>query len=247
MVAYQPMDTIRVFICDDYYVIREGLRAILARDPDLEIVGEAENGAEAVERVAHLLPDIVIMDIAMPGMDGIQATRLIKQANPSVGVIAFTRYDDPDHILEIYRSGASGYLVKSARADEILSTIHAVHEGGVLLHPQVAGDVIRAFAGASVSAAPPLAEHTAGLTSRELEVLRLIGQGLTNKEIAQRLDVSVRTVQNHAANIIRKLHLNDRIAAAIYAINRGLTAGAASAPAADRAARPGAGRSAPTG
>lgn len=217
------MDGIRIYICDDYYIIREGLKSILAREPDLEVVGEAETAEEAVEQVAELLPDVVIMDIALPGMDGIQATRLIKQTNPSVAVLALTRYDDTDHIMQIYRSGASAYLIKSVRADELISAIRTLHGGGILLHPHLAGDVIEAFSEPLAGASSP--GYAAGLTPSELKVLRLLAEGLSNREIAQRLGISLRTVQNHLANIFRKLQLNDRISAAVYAVRHGIAEG----------------------
>jgi DNA-binding NarL/FixJ family response regulator len=219
-------DLIRLAICDDHLLIREGLKALLARDPGIHVVGDFVAAEAVIERVADLLPDVLIMDVVLPGLDGIQATRIIKTAHPSVAVVVLTRYDDTDHILQIYRAGASAYLTKGVDAEELLTTIHAVAGGSVVLHPQVAEEVIRAFAAAGhqlVDGRGPPAIAGAGLSPRELEVLRLVAVGHTNKEIARDLCISVRTAQHHLANIFRKLEINDRISAAILAIEAGVT------------------------
>jgi DNA-binding NarL/FixJ family response regulator len=217
-------EPIRLLVCDDHFLIREGLKAVLSRQADMDVVAEADSAEGALEHVAHLLPDVVLMDIVLPGMDGIQATRLMKQNHPSVAVIALTRYDDVDHIMEIYRSGAAAYLTKDVQLQELVSTIRAVSGGSIVVHVRVAQEMIRAFA--STPSLPerggPGALPAAGLSARELEVLTLVAQSKSNKEIARELSISVRTVQNHLANIFRKLEINDRISAAIYAIEQGL-------------------------
>jgi two-component system response regulator DegU len=218
-------EPIRVLVCDDHFLIREGLKAVLRREADMDVVAEADSAEAALDLVAHLLPDVVLMDIVLPGLDGIQATRLIKQNHPSVAVIALTRYDDVDHIMEIYRSGAAAYLTKDVQMQELLSTIRAVSSGSIVVHVRVAQEMIRAFASAPSPperAGGPGALQAAGLSARELEVLTLVAQSKSNKEIARELGISVRTVQNHLANIFRKLEINDRISAAIYAIEQGI-------------------------
>ncbi|HLH24606.1 MAG TPA: response regulator transcription factor [Chloroflexota bacterium] len=229
------IEPIRILVCDDHFLIREGLKAVLSREADMEVVAEADSAEAALDLVAHLLPDVVLMDIVLPGMDGIQATRLIKQNNPSVAVIALTRYDDVEHIMEIYRSGAAAYLAKEVQAQELLSTIRTVAGGSVVLHVRVAQEMLRAFShtpALSGRAPAPGALPAAGLSARELEVLRWVAQSRSNKEIARELSISVRTVQNHLANIFRKLEINDRISAAIYAIEQGISPTSPGVPAA---------------
>ncbi|HEY8475992.1 MAG TPA: response regulator transcription factor [Chloroflexota bacterium] len=219
MIGEETAEPIRVLICDDYYLIREGLKVVLGRYSDIKIIAEAETAEEALPLVEEFLPDVVIMDVLLPGMDGMEATRRIKQAHPSVAVIVLTRYDDVEHIMQIYSCGASAYLRKGVKAEELVTTIRAVSNGGVVLHPHVATAVIQAF-----SKVPDAHRNVAraSLSAREIEVLRLVAQGLSNKEIARRLNISVRTAQNHLANIFRKLELNDRFAAAVYALRQGL-------------------------
>jgi NarL family two-component system response regulator LiaR len=217
-------DRIRVVICDDHFLIREGLKAVISRTVDIDVVGAAGSAEDAIQLVEDLLPDVVIMDIMLPGIDGIQATRMIKHAFPSVAVVALTRFDDVEHIMDLYRAGAAAYLMKGVEADELLETIHAVSKGRIVLHARVAREVIQTFseASAAIHSVGHDAVAPSGLSQRELEVLRLVAQGKTNKEIALTLTLSVRTVQNHLANIFRKLELNDRISAALYAINEGI-------------------------
>ncbi len=214
-----PGEPVRLLICDDYLLIREGLKAVLSREPDIQVVGEAETAERALELVDELLPDVVIMDILLPGMDGIQATRMIKQDHPSVAVVAVTRYDDIDHIMEIYRSGASAYLKKGVKGEELSSTVRAVAVGAIVLHPHVADAVIRTF---DILSALPYAPARANLSVRETDVLKLVARGLSNKEIARELGISLRTAQNHIANIFRKLELSDRVSAAVFAVNQGI-------------------------
>lgn len=213
------VDPIRLLVCDDYYLIREALKVVLGREPGMEVVAEAETGEEALRMVDDFLPDVVIMDILLPGLNGIQATRVIKQSHPSVAVVALTRYEDVEHIMEIYRSGASAYLGKGVKAEDLVRTIRAVYSGAVVLHPGVAAAVIQAFGRPSMA---PLGSSQAGLSPREQDVLQLLAQSLSNKEIARELSISIRTAQNHIASIFRKLELDDRVSAAVYAISQGL-------------------------
>lgn len=213
------LEPIRLLICDDYFLIREGLKAVVTGAPDLEVVAEADNAEDAIRLVADMLPDVVIMDVMLPGMNGMEATRLIKDSHPSVAVVVLTRFDDSEHILQIYRAGASAYMVKAVRAEELLTTLRAVANGGVVLHPHVADAVIQSF---SRSQEAPSIPNRARLSTREMEVLRLVARGLSNKEIARELGISLRTAQNHIANIFHKLELNDRVSAAVYAVQQGL-------------------------
>lgn len=214
-------DRIRVFTCDDYPLILEGVRAILAKHADIELVGEAGSAEDSLPYIAELLPDVVLMDVALPGIDGIIATRQIKATCPSIAIIALTRYDDVDHILQLYRSGASAYLVKDVGPDQLIETIRTVASGAVVVHPRVAERVVGSF-----EEDPTVRETSAlgrrGLTEREVQVLRLVAQGMPNKGIASILSISVRTVENHLANILRKLNVNFRMQAALYAIREGL-------------------------
>lgn len=221
-------EPIRLLVCDDYFLIREGVKAAVKVAPDLEVIGEADSAEDAIRLVADLLPDVVIMDILLPGMNGIEATRLIKDSHPSVAVVVLTRFDDAEHILQIYRAGASAYLVKAVRAEELLTTIRAVTNGGVVLHSHVADAVIQSF---SRSQEVPSIPSRARLSTREMEVLRLVARGLSNKEIARELGISLRTAQNHMANIFHKLELNDRVSAAVYAVQQGLATPEEASPA----------------
>lgn len=220
-------EAISILTCDDYFLIREGLKAVLGRQPDMKIVGEVETAEEAIRLVDDLLPDVVIMDILLPGMNGMEATRIIKRNHPSVAVVALTRYTDTESIMEIYRSGAAAYLAKSVKAQELVTTVRAVYNGGVMLHAHIANAVIQSF---NKSTDVGLDAARAALSSREMAVLQLVARGRSNKEIAQELSISVRTAQNHIANIFRKLELNDRVSAAVYAIKQGLAKPAEGSP-----------------
>jgi DNA-binding NarL/FixJ family response regulator len=224
-VAAMTSDAIRVVICDDYFLIREGLKAVISNADGIVVVGAVGTAEEALGLVQDLLPDVVIMDIALPGMNGIDAMREIKRTFPGVAIVALTRFDDVEHIIEIYRAGAAAYLMKGVEAEELLMTIQAVSGGRIVLHARVADEVIQTFSEAFTAIEVGHdAIAPAGLSQRELEVLRLVARGHSNKEIARELTLSVRTVQNHLANIFRKLEINDRISAALYAIGRGITA-----------------------
>lgn len=216
-------ESIRVFVCDDYPLIRAGVRAMLASYGDIEVVGEASSAEGSLLPIAELLPDVVLMDVVLPGMDGINATREIKATCPSVAIIGLTRYDDSDHILKLYQSGASAYLIKSVEAEHLVETIRLVARGGVILHPGIAERVVLAIGGAPASVPVPVKVERHGLTEREIGVLRLVAEGLSNKQIGEGLGISARTVENHLSNILRKLNVNFRLQAALYAIREGLT------------------------
>ena len=205
-----------VVIADDHPVVRQGLRTFLELQVDLEVVGDAGDGREAVELVAQLVPDVVLMDVVMPNVDGLEALRQIRETSPATSVIVLTSFADDEKIFRAVKAGAAGYLLKDAAPREIAAAIRAVRRGEALLHPAVAAKVMQELATADVPAAG------ADLTERELEVLRLLARGLANKAIARELVVSEKTVKTHASNILAKLHLADRTQAALYAVRQKL-------------------------
>jgi DNA-binding NarL/FixJ family response regulator len=224
--------SIRVLVVDDHPVYRGGLITMLkARPSNMDVVGEAEDGATALRMVGETTPDVVLMDIKMPGMDGIEATRQIKQRFPKVKVLALSAYDSDDYVLEMLKVGASGYMLKDADHTVIMSGIAAVHEGKGRIHPRLAARVFEAFAELSGGNAP--GHHNDlydGLTDREIEVLRLLATGATNRQIANRLWISERTVDNHVQNVYRKINVSDRIQAILYAVRKGLVSADGSSP-----------------
>ncbi len=216
------MDRLRVLLADDHPLFREGLVAVLATRPEVEIVGQAATGPEAVAQTLALLPDLVLMDIQMPGLSGIEATRRIVHASPHVGVIMLTMLEDDDSVFAAMRAGARGYILKGADKAEVLRTIEAVARGEALFGPAVARRLVSFFGalGGQSGAAPPQAFPE--LTEREREVLDLIAQGLNNTVIAERLSLSAKTVGNHISNIFSKLQVADRAQAIVRARDAGL-------------------------
>ena len=216
------VEKIKVLIADDHRIIREGLNAILEMKEDIQIVGEAADGGEAVEKARTLMPDVIVMDVSMPGMGGVEATRIIKRELPHIGIIALTMYDDQQYIFDFVRAGATGYLLKDADSAQIVSAIRAVSHGESLIHPSVASKILAEFSllPGGKGKKQSFLEHD--LTKRELTVLRLVAEGKTNKEIANVLDLSEKTVKNHVRNIFHKLHVYDRTQAAILAIRKGI-------------------------
>ncbi len=213
------MASITVLIVDDHAVVRQGIKAFLATQPDIEVLGEAASGEEAIRMVEKHVPDVVLMDLVMPGMDGVEATREIRRISPRTQVIVLTSYHDDEHIFPAIRAGALSYLLKDVGPDDLADTVRKAARGEAILHPRVAARVIQELHGLSGSETPtPFSE----LTERELEVLRLIAEGLSNAEIAERLVISEKTVKSHVSNILSKLHLADRTQAAVYAWRRGL-------------------------
>jgi len=217
-----PMEKIKVLIADDHRVVREGLAAILKTKDDIHIVGEAQDGMEAVEKVKTLVPDVVLMDVSMPRMGGVEATRQIKREFPHIGVVALTMYDEQQYIFDLVRAGATGYLLKDSESSQIVAAIRAIYKGESLIHPSVASKILAEFSLMSQKKGkkPGWVEHD--LTEREITVLRLVADGKTNKEIANNLDLSEKTVKNHVRNIFHKLQVYDRTQAAILAIRKGL-------------------------
>jgi len=211
-------DPIRVLIVDDHAPFRAGLRALLISVPEMEVAGEAGNGEDALNAAVKLQPDVILMDIQMPGMNGIEATRLIHHASPHIGVIVLTMFEDDDSVFAAMRAGARGYLLKGADQTEILRAIHSARNGEALFGPGIARRLINFFAQIHAQPSHPFPE----LTEREREVLNLIARGLTNTEIATTLIISQKTVRNHISNIFSKLQVVDRAQAIIRARDAGL-------------------------
>lgn len=208
----------KVFLCDDHKLFREGLRKILELKDDIEIVGEASNGQEAIDRIKKAHPDIVLMDIGMPEMDGMSATYKIKKEIPRVNIIILTVYQDEPHIFEAIKAGAIGYLLKDISSDELIEAICRVYKGEALIQPSIATKVLKEFI--TLSKKKEDKERYTGLTERENEILKLITLGNGNKEIASKLYISEKTVKNHISNIFQKLHVNSRTQAALYALGK---------------------------
>lgn len=207
---------ISLLLVDDHPVVRKGTRDLLEGEADLRVVGEAESGEEAIEQARALRPDVILMDVSMPGMNGIEATKRIKAEMPTIGVLVLTSYDDDAYVFALLEAGAAGYILKNATEEELLGAVRAVAAGESALHPSVARKVLERF---SSFVAPSPAEEL--LSPRELEVLRIAATGRTNKEIARDLDISPRTVQVHLANIFSKLGVGSRTEAVLYGIKRG--------------------------
>jgi len=212
---------VNVLVVDDHPMVRDGMRGMLSSDRAFEVVGEAANGADALAAVDKLHPDVVLMDIRMPDMDGLQATQQIKAAHPDVSVIMVTMYDDPDYLMEAISAGAAGYLLKDVSRFDLMQTVRTVVQGGTFLNPELMTKSLQRLANktkAQAAEASPLAV----LTNREHEVLGLLAQGKSNKEIAAALVVSVATVKTHVEHIIQKLGVSDRTQAAVMAVTHGL-------------------------
>lgn len=215
------MTKIKLIIVDDHKLFREGIKALLAVTDDIEIVGEAEDGATALKRIGELEPDVVLMDINMPGLNGIRATEQILTQRPQTRIIMLTMLEDDASIFHAMRAGARGYLLKGAEPEEVLSVIRAVAEGQALFGPAIATRLMQYFK--ELSAKPAVSDSPfPELTDRELELLRLIAQGLNNQEIAQKLVLSPKTVRNHITNIFSKLQVADRAQAIVRAREAGL-------------------------
>jgi len=215
------MDKIRILIADDHAHFRAGIAALLQTAADTELVGEAASGAEAIEQAAALQPDVILMDINMPGVNGIEATRRILHTSPHISILVLTMFDDDDSVFAALRAGARGYLLKGALKAEILRAIRGVSSGEAIFGPAIAKRLMQYFAGLK-PAAPTPAELFPELTDREREILALIAQHRTNPEIADRLSLSQKTVRNHVSNIFSKLQVVDRAHAIMRARDAGL-------------------------
>ncbi|GGD77473.1 response regulator [Paenibacillus nasutitermitis] len=221
--------TIKILLADDHAMVRKGLQVFLATQPGIELVGEAADGLETLEKTARLVPDIILMDLNMPVLDGIETTKLLKQSHPDVKVIVLTSFSDQDHVLPAIRAGAKGYLLKDIEPGELVDAIKRVHQGQVELHPDAAGQLMSLIASAEASGMADLNGASAAaksspfaLTGREGEVLKLIARGMSNKEIGGALHITEKTVKTHVSHLLNKLGLADRTQAAIYAVKQGL-------------------------
>ena len=214
------MDPIRILLADDHTLFRKGIRTLLEQMPGVEVIGEASTGKEAVAEAHALVPDVILMDIKMPELSGIEATQRIVQENPHIGIILVTMFDDPESVFSGMRAGARGYVLKEAEPQELMRAIEAANRGEVLLCPIIAQKVLNHFSQSPGQQRPGLPYEA--LTQRELEVLQLATRGLSNKEIAQKLIISEKTVKNHTANIFSKLQVNDRTQAILYGLRKGL-------------------------
>lgn len=210
-------EPIRILIVDDHTVVREGLRALIDSEPDMELVGEAADGLEAVEQALTLKPDVILMDLVMPRKGGIEAINEIKRESPSARIIVLTSFAEDSKVFPAIKAGALGYLLKDSSASELLDAINDVYRGEPSMNPAIAHKLMRELR--RDSDLPPTEEP---LTEREVEVISLVARGLSNQEIADRLFISERTVRTHVSNILDKLHLANRTQAALYALREGL-------------------------
>ncbi|MHA6757020.1 response regulator [Streptacidiphilus sp. PAMC 29251] len=215
--------SIRVVLVDDQPLVRSGLRVIMADHPDLDVVGEAASGAEAVRLAREVSPDVVVMDIRMPGMDGIEATRLITASPGTTRVLVLTTFDEDDHVYGALRAGASGFVVKDMAVDDILTAIRVVAAGDALIAPGVTRRLIATFLDRPEPPTERSPQTIEGITERERQVLTLIGRGRSNTEIADELVISVATAKSHVARLLSKLNARDRVQLVITAYERGLT------------------------
>lgn len=221
----EPIEHIRVLIVDDHAVYRRGLQTVLATEEGIEVVGEAGDGIEAVERAEETLPDVIVMDVSMPKRGGIEACRVIKQRVPSVRILMLTSSEDESHLFEAVRAGANGYLLKDVPPEEVAAGIRGLHHGQSLLSPLMASKLLTEFSQISAQAEVPA--RAAGLevprlTGRELEILQRVARGRANREIATELYISENTVRNHVRNILDKLQMHSRMEAAMFAVRERL-------------------------
>jgi two-component system response regulator NreC len=212
------VDKIKILMVDDHAIMRDGIRALLGLHDDIEVVGEASDGREAVEKAQELRPDVVIMDIAMPGMDGLEATRRIRKKHTGMKVLVLTQHDNKEYILSVIKAGASGYVPKRALGSELVSAIRAVQQGGSFLYPSAATAIIEDY----LQQARAEGDSYDQLTAREREILKLIAEGHTSRQIADMLFLSLKTVQGHRLKIMEKLNLHNRTELIKFAMRKGL-------------------------
>ncbi len=211
---------IRVLLADDHAVVRQGTRELLDREEDIDVIAEASDGRQAVQLAIRERPDVVVMDFAMPELNGIEATRQIKAVAPGIAVLVLTAYDSHQYIFAFLEAGAAGYLLKDVQVDELVKAIRAVHAGESILHPAIARKVVDRFAQPREDLYTVHAALDA-LTERELEVIKLAAKGMSNREIAQELTISVRTVQTHITNVFNKMGVGSRTEAVVHALRKG--------------------------
>ena len=211
---------IRVFLCDDHTLFRQGIRKLLELEHDIEVVGEESNGQAMLENLKKTDPDVILMDIAMPEMNGVIATSKVKKILPQTRIIILTVYEDETHVFNAIKAGAMGYLLKDVSIDELVEAIHSVYKGEALIQPRIAAKVLKEFTMLDKRTMKEGDKFYNDLTEREKEVLRLIALGGSNKEIAQKLGITEKTVKNHISHIFQILHVNNRTQAAIYALEQ---------------------------
>lgn len=214
------MDKIKVLLADDHAILRAGLKMLLDAEPDIEVVGEAEDGLAAIQKTNKLKPDVVLMDIAMPGLNGLQATKEILAAHPDVKVLVLTMHNDEIYLRQFLSAGASGYVVKKAADTELIAAIRAVYRGEIFVYPSLTKAIVEEYVGTTVKGKKQL-NQSCPLSEREKEVLILIAQGYTNKQASKKLYLSVKTVETYRARIMEKLQLRTRAELVRYAIQEG--------------------------
>jgi DNA-binding NarL/FixJ family response regulator len=217
-------DPIRTLIVDDHALFRRGLEIVLVSEPDIDVVGEAGDGTEAIEKASEYLPDVVLMDVRMPRSTGIEACRTIKEVAPSAKIVILTMSDEEEDLFEAIRAGASGYLLKDIPLDEVAEAVRAVHSGQSLISPSMAGKLLTEFAALARrdQEEPPQQVPAPKLTEREMEVLKLVARGMNNRDIAKELFISDNTVKNHVRNILEKLQIHSRMEAVMVAVREKL-------------------------
>ncbi len=211
-------DLITILLVDDHEVVRHGVRTLLEAHDEFQVVGEANDGAEAIKLAGEFVPDVVLMDLIMPGMDGVEATRLIKKVSPRTQIVVLTSYHEDEHIFPAFKAGALSYLLKDVKMDELIETVKKAALSEAVLHSHVAVRVIDEIQGGKENVYNPHSD----LTNREMEILKMIAAGSNNSEIAEQLVISMHTVKGHVSNILSKLHLADRTQAAVYAWQKGV-------------------------
>jgi two-component system response regulator NreC len=214
------MSKIRVLLADDHTIVRKGIRSLLDGEPNIEVVGEAEDGREAVDKVEQLTPDIVLMDITMPRLNGLEATRQIKKLFPQVNVLVLTMYTNEEYIFQLLQAGASGYLVKQSAPGELVSAIYAVHRGDSFLSPAISKTIIDEYLRQNEDTSHE--DSYNALTLREREVLQLITEGCSNREVAEKLHISIKTVGVHRVNLMEKLNIHNTTELVKYALRKGI-------------------------
>ncbi len=212
------MNELRIFLADDHTVMREGLKSLVNAQADMSVIGEADNGRTALQKVRELQPDVVIMDVSMPELNGIKVTELLKRTCQNIKVLVLTAHDESGYLRQLLQVGAAGYVLKKAATEELINAIRVVAAGGVYLDPSLAGKVVGGYVGARRLKGTPQNHE---LSEREAEILRLVAWGYTNKEIGSYLTISVKTVETHKANIIEKLDLKSRVEMVRYALRQG--------------------------
>jgi len=220
--GFETADTIRVLIADDAPLFRRGLYVVLSTEPNIEVVAEAENGEEAIAKAEEVAPDVVLMDVRMPRVNGIDAARAIREASPSTKIIMLTVSDEDDDLYEAIKAGANSYLLKEVSVEEVPEAIRAVVQGQSLISPSMASKLLNEYTSLARRAEEKSQYPAPALTSRELEVLKLVARGQSNREIGEELFISENTVKNHVRNILEKLHLHSRMEAVIYAVRERL-------------------------